>query len=111
MKCLDEGVDIKRAEIAIFCSSTGNPRQFIQRRGRILRTHPDKKFATIYDMVVVPNIDDLYSGDNLQMERSILQGELRRVHEFAGLALNHYQALKVLEDVANKFDIDIYSKS
>jgi superfamily II DNA or RNA helicase len=42
MKCLDEGVDIPRAEHAIFCSSTGNPRQFIQRRGRILRKHPDK---------------------------------------------------------------------
>jgi superfamily II DNA or RNA helicase len=37
MKCLDEGVDIPRAEYAIFCSSTGNPRQFIQRRGRIIR--------------------------------------------------------------------------
>jgi superfamily II DNA or RNA helicase len=42
MKCLDEGVDIPRAETAIFCSSTGNPRQFIQRRGRILRKHHDK---------------------------------------------------------------------
>lgn len=40
MKCLDEGVDVPRSELAIFCASTGNPRQFIQRRGRILRTHP-----------------------------------------------------------------------
>ncbi len=42
MKCLDEGVDVPRSELAIFCASTGNPRQFIQRRGRILRKHPDK---------------------------------------------------------------------
>ena len=47
MKCLDEGVDIPRTEQAIFCSSTGNPRQFIQRRGRILRKHPEKKFARL----------------------------------------------------------------
>jgi superfamily II DNA or RNA helicase len=58
MKCLDEGVDIPRTERAIFCSSTANPRQFIQRRGRILRQHPDKHFATIYDLVVVPHISD-----------------------------------------------------
>ena len=42
MKCLDEGVDVPRAEYGIFASSTGNPRQFIQRRGRLLRRHPDK---------------------------------------------------------------------
>src|SRR5699024_7291684 len=42
MKMLDEGVDVPRAEIGIFASSTGNPRQFIQRRGRLLRKHDDK---------------------------------------------------------------------
>ena len=42
MKCLDEGVDIPRAEHAIFCSSTGNPRQFVQRRGRVLRKSKGK---------------------------------------------------------------------
>lgn len=110
MKCLDEGIDIKRAKTAIFCSSTGNPRQFIQRRGRILRTHPDKKFAVIYDLVVVPMITNQYFEDSLQMERNILQGELHRVHEFAGLSLNHYQALQDLEETAMKFNLDIYSK-
>ncbi|ASU34251.1 DNA repair helicase [Mucilaginibacter xinganensis] len=111
MKCLDEGVDIKRAEIAVFCSSTGNPRQFIQRRGRVLRTHPDKKYATIYDMVVVPSITNQYFESTLQMEKSILQSELKRVHEFAGLSLNHYQALSVLEHVAKEFNLDIYAKT
>lgn len=51
MKCLDEGVDVPRAETAIFCSSTGNPRQYIQRRGRILRKCEGKEVATIYDLV------------------------------------------------------------
>lgn len=110
MKCLDEGIDIKRAEIAIFCSSTGNPRQFIQRRGRILRTHPDKKFAVIYDLIVVPALTNQYFESTLQMEKSILRNELRRVHEFAELSLNHYQALSTLEEVAKEFDLDIYSR-
>lgn len=110
MKCLDEGVDIKRAEIAIFCSSTGNPRQFVQRRGRILRLHSGKKYAIIYDMIVVPEISNQYFEDSLWMEKQLLRNELRRVHEFAGLSLNHYQALETLEKKANEFGIDIYSE-
>ena len=46
MKTLDEGVDIPATKCAIFCASTGNPRQFIQRRGRILRRSKGKDFAT-----------------------------------------------------------------
>jgi superfamily II DNA or RNA helicase len=57
MKCLDEGVDVPRAELAIFCSSTGNPRQFIQRRGRILRQHIDKSHAVIHDLIVISKMD------------------------------------------------------
>ena len=56
MKILDEGVDIPITKNAIFCSSTGNPRQFIQRRGRVLRTHKNKSFANIWDMVVIPQM-------------------------------------------------------
>lgn len=109
MKCLDEGVDVKRTETAIFCSSTGNPRQFIQRRGRILRLHKDKKNATIYDMIVIPDISEIRGDANIAMEKSILNAELRRVYEFASLAKNKYQALRTLQDIAEQFDIDIFS--
>ena len=109
MKCLDEGIDVKRTEMAIFCSSTGNPRQFIQRRGRILRLHDDKKYATIYDMIVVPDLVQVKGEDNISMEKSILRSELKRVYEFASLSKNKYQALKTLEDVAEQFKIDIFS--
>ncbi len=109
MKCLDEGVDVKRTEIAVFCSSTGNPRQFIQRRGRILRLHKEKKNATIYDMIVVPNISEFKGEASISMEKSILRSELRRVYEFASLANNKYQSLKTLEGVAEEFNLDIFS--
>jgi superfamily II DNA or RNA helicase len=109
MKCLDEGVDVKRTETAIFCASTSNPRQFIQRRGRILRLHPDKKFAYIYDMIVIPDINDEFTDESIRMEKSILAGELKRVYEFASMAINKYQALKILEDVANQYKINIFS--
>ena len=86
MKCLDEGVDVPRSELAIFCASTGNPRQFIQRRGRILRKHPDKHIAIIHDLVVVPVFDS--TEENYNMERNLLKGELKRVKDFAGLSEN-----------------------
>lgn len=109
MKCLDEGVDIKRTEIAIFCSSTGNPRQFVQRRGRILRTHNEKRNATIFDMIVIPDMNEIRGDANLNMEKSILRSELKRVYEFASLSINKYQALKSLEEAAEAYSIDIFS--
>jgi len=109
MKCLDEGVDVKRTEIAVFCASTGNPRQFIQRRGRILRKHPDKKYAYIFDMIVVPDLIEKNFNETLQMERTILENELKRVREFASMADNKWQALKTLEEVARNYNIDIFS--
>ena len=77
MKCLDEGVDVPRSEMAIFCASTGNPRQFIQRRGRILRTHKDKYHAVIHDLVVAPLVSS--ASDSFTMEQRLLANELKRV--------------------------------
>ncbi|WP_144875833.1 DEAD/DEAH box helicase family protein, partial [Hyella patelloides] len=54
IRCLDEGVDIPAIQTAIILASTNNPRQFIQRRGRILRPYPGKKQATLFDMIVIP---------------------------------------------------------
>ena len=105
MKCLDEGVDIPRTEQAIFCSSTGNPRQFIQRRGRILRQHPDKRFAYIYDMVVVPRADP--NSPNFQLERKLVQKELERVVHFAFMAMNKYEATEVFREVCEAYQLNL----
>jgi superfamily II DNA or RNA helicase len=106
MKCLDEGVDVPRAELAIFCASTGNPRQFIQRRGRILRTHPDKQFAYIHDLVVIPEVNP-YSGGYM-MERGMLKKELERVNNFALLSENSSHTLDVLLDTMNHYNLNLY---
>ena len=110
MKCLDEGVDIPRAEYAIFCSSTGNPRQFIQRRGRILRKHPDKTVATIHDLVVIPPIDSFdKNSETFNLERSLVAKELERVMYFASLAINPIQTESVFEDTCENYDLNIYT--
>jgi len=107
MKCLDEGVDIPRAEIGIFCSSTGNPRQFIQRRGRLLRRHPDKDYAIIYDIIVFPDDDSDFK--NLPGERALIKGELKRVIHFAKLAQNYYDAMEPINRESTKYGIDVFA--
>lgn len=106
MKCLDEGVDVPRSELAIFCASTGNPRQFIQRRGRILRKHPDKHIAIIHDLVVAPVFDP--TEENYNMERNLLKGELQRVKDFAGLSENPAYAYTELEEITNYYNLSIF---
>ena len=107
--CLDEGVDVPRAEYGIFTSSTGNPRQFIQRRGRLLRRHKDKTFAYIYDMVVVPNFNSPYYDRRFwTMEKNLVDNEMRRVANFAYLASNYYTgALSMLDEVVRFYEINL----
>ena len=106
MKMLDEGVDIPRAEVGIFASSTGNPRQFIQRRGRLLRKHKDKAYATIYDMVVIPKLDSNF-GELYNIERNLVKNELNRVAYFASLSMNFYDSKESLNEVCKKYDLDL----
>jgi superfamily II DNA or RNA helicase len=107
MKCLDEGVDVPRSELAIFCSSTGNPRQFIQRRGRVLRMHPDKKIAVLHDLVVIPAISP--SKSSYKMERALLKGELLRVNNFAMLSENPSYSEVELRDAMDHYGLNLYN--
>lgn len=106
MKCLDEGVDVPRSEMAIFCASTGNPRQFIQRRGRILRNHPDKHMAVIHDLVVAPEVNS--SSDNYNMERNMLSNELKRVRDFAVLSENADYAYEELNNILTYYNLSLF---
>lgn len=106
MKCLDEGVDVPRSELAIFCASTGNPRQFIQRRGRILRNHPDKHKAEIHDLVVAPVVNS--SDECFSMEQSLLRSELKRVRDFATMSENADFAYSELEEVLSYYGLSLF---
>ena len=107
MKCLDEGVDVPRSELAIFCASTGNPRQFIQRRGRVLRTHKDKRFAVIHDLIVIP--DNVFDEECYTLEKNLVQSELRRVRDFALLSENLNDTDNELQEVLNHYNLSIFS--
>lgn len=83
IKCLDEGVDIPSVTHAFILASSQNPRQFIQRRGRVLRASHGKYSAVIHDAIVVPLAGDEDSG-----QTSLLRAELVRALQFAASALN-----------------------
>jgi superfamily II DNA or RNA helicase len=109
MKCLDEGVDIPQTKYAIFCSSTGNPRQYIQRRGRVLRKFKGKDFAIIYDLIVKPVIDHTDTDEKLlKIEKNIFLSELKRLVNFSVLSENKDACLQSLETICYDLDIDIY---
>lgn len=100
MKCLDEGVDVPSTQSAFFMSSTTNPREFIQRRGRVLRRFPGKSRASIYDFVVVPS---LTTPDDVACY--ILQREMPRFAEFADTAENSFTSRSILRPLLDKYQM------
>lgn len=81
IKCLDEGIDIPNARVAILMASSTNPREFVQRVGRVIRQAPDKQPSEIYDFIVVP-----YEGG---AGTGLLEKEARRAVHIAVNAINY----------------------
>jgi DNA phosphorothioation system restriction enzyme len=97
IRCLDEGVDIPETRRAFILASSTNPRQFIQRRGRILRRAPGKDLAEVYDFIVEPPADTLEPGSPCyEITRRLFRRELNRITEFANLAVNGPEAMNML---------------
>jgi superfamily II DNA or RNA helicase len=94
IRCLDEGVDVPSTRTAYILASSSNPRQFVQRRGRILRRAENKPYAVIHDFIIAPPTAafDRVEADQFSAERSLLEKELSRVQLFAGSARNHPDA-------------------
>jgi len=98
MKCLDEGVDIPPARTAIIMASSSNPREYIQRIGRVIRRYPGKEEAIIYDMIVVPSYKNTFLEFE-EIEMRILNKELKRYEEIAKIAINNIEALKIIYNI------------
>ncbi len=101
---LDEGISIKSLKNAIILSSSTNPRQYIQRRGRVLRYQKENPFkvAQIYDFFMIPPI---FEKDNYDLDKTIIEKELKRIKEFIANSNNiletkwkNYELLKILKE-------------
>ncbi|MDY6952421.1 MAG: DEAD/DEAH box helicase family protein [Thermodesulfobacteriota bacterium] len=98
--CLDEGVDIPSTRTAYFLASTSNPKEFIQRRGRILRKFEGKVFANVYDFLVAPDIE--HAPLRRETDLGLLRREMSRFAEFAASAENEFHARAVVWNLEGK---------
>lgn len=106
IRCLDEGIDLPDLRMGFLLASSTNPRQFIQRRGRLLRNAPGKNRALIYDFVVEPpDLGGTLDDAGFNMERDFFQRELSRIVEFCRMAENGPEALHSLQEIRLKYNL------
>jgi len=108
IRCLDEGVNIPGIRTAFILASSTNPKEYIQRRGRVLRKAPNKPFARIYDFITLPrNIDKpVVSSDYLNSEYSLIRREYERMEDFASLAENSSDVAKLQDKIDNFYKLN-----
>ena len=107
IKCLDEGVNIPSIKTAFILASTTNPKEYIQRRGRVLRLAKDKPYAVIYDFVTLATpLDEvnIYSSD-FNCERALAKRELLRIKEFGEISLNSRDSDELINDLMSVYQI------
>jgi len=105
MKCLDEGIDIPSAKFGVILASSTNPREFIQRRGRILRPAPNKDKSYIYDIIVLPPKISGVNDDFEKSDKNIIKKEFYRYKEFSRIADNSAECLLKLIEIEKKLEL------
>lgn len=97
IRCLDEGIDIPSIKTALLLSNGDNFREFVQRRGRILRHFEGKDHADIYDLILLPSLDT----------PGIAEIEFRRFYEYARLSMNwESENRAILEAQVDKYNLN-----
>jgi len=116
-RVLDEGMDVPQAKRCIVLASTGNPTQFVQRRGRVLRKYDDlykdgsrKTHADIYDILVKPRIYDLDDLESQKLEIGLIRSQLNRIQQMGELAINRDECLEKIKEFSYGLPKDVFKK-
>lgn len=99
IKCMDEGIDIPSASTAIIMSSSSNPREYVQRIGRVIRQSEGKERAYIYDFIVIPDWKKIQDPKLRELEMRIFEKEKVRIRAISSEAINNSSVLITI----NKF--------
>ena len=108
IKCLDEGVNIPKIKTAFILASTTNPKEYIQRRGRVLRLAEGKEYAEIFDFITLPyGIEEVTSLTSAQVKRNstLVKNELRRAEEFSRIAVNMVESASLIDEIKDAYGI------
>jgi superfamily II DNA or RNA helicase len=102
IKCLDEGIDIPSAKRAIIMASSTNPREYVQRIGRIIRQADQKYEADIYDLIIKPDTSYFVDEQLAELEKRIFAKEMDRVKDLSKNALNNAIVSKKIYEILGR---------
>lgn len=109
IRCLDEGVNIPSIRTAFILASSTNPKEYVQRRGRVLRKFPGKRHAVIFDFVTLPvPLDEVrnYDSDVIESVKSLAKREIVRMKDFAAIAENPFDSDSLIAAIQRSYDIE-----
>lgn len=109
IRCLDEGVNIPSIRTAFIMASSTNPKEYIQRRGRVLRKFPGKRFATIFDFITLPiHIDEVdeCNPEIISSTKGLAMREITRMKDFASIAENPFDSDSLISTIQSAYNID-----
>ncbi len=110
IRCLDEGVNIPSIRTAFILASSTNPKEYVQRRGRVLRKFPGKNHAIIFDFITLPvPLDevDQYDSNVIDSVKSLAKREIVRMKDFAAIAENPFDSDSLINEILRQYDIEI----
>lgn len=108
IRCLDEGVNIPSIKTAFILASSTNPKEYIQRRGRVLRKFLNKNSAVIYDFITLPVSNDeirKYPEEELKLVRSLAYKEITRMKDFASIAENPSDSDRLINEISDAYNL------
>lgn len=109
IRCLDEGVNIPSIRTAFILASSTNPKEYIQRRGRVLRKYPGKAHATIFDFITLPiplNSIEQYDSGIINSVQSLAKREIIRMKDFASIAENPFESDSLISEIQSSYSIE-----
>lgn len=110
IRCLDEGVNIPSIKTAFILASSTNPKEYVQRRGRVLRLFKGKNYAVIYDFITLPfalDCVDQVDAETLESGKSLALREIIRMKDFASIAENPFDSDELIARIQSAYDIEI----
>ena len=108
IRCLDEGVNIPSIRTAFILASSTNPKEYVQRRGRVLRKFPGKDHAVIFDFITLPiPLDEVsqYDDEVIDSVKSLAKREIVRMKDFAAIAENPFDSDSLIAEIQRSYDI------
>ena len=107
IKCLDEGMNIPGIRTAFIMASSTNPKEYIQRRGRVLRKSSGKRFAVIYDFITLPrSLDSTERVSNIDCEIALFMREKERLDDFVRLCENPSESYRLVDRINEYYQLN-----